>query len=135
MAKHYGGQVMGAIADHPNMARGAAALGGVAALGGLAHHFLGNNDPAPPAAAPGATPMKAAMDLDKFAEQLPPELKAVLSQPGGFGKLAAAVYSLPDMDDRTLFEHIGTKLALANLEKQTIDKGLAALQQVASWGE
>jgi hypothetical protein len=73
------------------------------------------------------------MDLDTFTASLPPELTAALSEVGGLSKLAASMYGLPNMDERTLFERIGTKLAMSRLEKRAIDKGIAALAEVATW--
>lgn len=46
----------------------------------------------------------------------------------GLPKLAAAQLGLPDMEERTVLTHIGTKLAERYLERKTISKGLEALR-------
>jgi hypothetical protein len=58
---------------------------------------------------------------------IPADLMASL-RTHGFAKIAAAHRGLPDLADKTVLTHLGTKLAERQLQQKVINKGLAALK-------
>jgi hypothetical protein len=65
-------------------------------------------------------------ELDAMMPQMPAEIVQAV-QTHGFHKLAAAVYGLPEINEHTVAEFIGTKLATQQQEWRDITSGLAAL--------
>lgn len=62
-----------------------------------------------------------------FNALIPADLVASVRK-HGFSKIAAAHRGLPDLGDKTVLTHLGTKLATLLLEQRQINKGLAALK-------
>lgn len=67
--------------------------------------------------------------LDAMMAQMPAEIVTCV-QTHGFHKLAAAVYGLPEVNERTVAEFIGTKMASQRGEWSDIVAGLKALQDL-----
>lgn len=68
-------------------------------------------------------------ELDKLMSQMPAEIIRCV-ETHGFDKLAAAMYGLPEINERTVGEFIGTKLATAQQEWRDITSGLQALKNL-----
>mgnify|MGYP001170004174 CR=1 FL=1 len=68
-------------------------------------------------------------ELDAMMGQMPAEIVQCV-QTHGFHKLAAAMYDLPEINEHTVAEFIGTKLATQQQEWRDITSGLAALQKL-----
>lgn len=69
--------------------------------------------------------------LDALMSQMPAEIVECV-QKHGFHKLAAAVFGLPEIDERAVALDIGTKMATQKLEWSEIVSGLKALQSLRS---
>lgn len=82
---------------------------------------MSNNNPTDPKLA----------QLDALMPQMPQEIVECV-QKHGFHKLAAAVYGVPEINERTVALDIGTKLATQKLEWSEIVSGLKALQTLRS---
>ena len=68
-------------------------------------------------------------ELDAMMSQMPAEIvQAVATH--GFHKLAAAVYGLPEINEHTVAEFIGTKLATQQQEWRALTSGLTALKNL-----
>ena len=67
--------------------------------------------------------------LDALMAQMPSEIVDCV-QTHGFHKLAAAVYGRPEVNERTVAEFIGTKIAMQRNEWSEIVSGLKALQNL-----
>jgi hypothetical protein len=67
--------------------------------------------------------------LDTLLEQMPAEIVQCV-QAHGFHKLAAAVYGVSEIDERSVTALIGTKLATSQQEWRAITSGLRALQKL-----
>jgi hypothetical protein len=69
--------------------------------------------------------------------EVTPELKTAVEsmldpvKEQGLYKLASNLLGIDTSNDRAVFEYIGTKLAMQRLEWRRINKGLAALQDIA----
>lgn len=68
----------------------------------------------------------ADFDIKDF---IPADLAASIRQ-HGFAKLAAAHLGLPDLQDKTIYEQLGMKLAMRQLQWKRINKGLGALKKL-----
>lgn len=69
--------------------------------------------------------------LDALLPQMPAAIVECV-QKHGFHKLAAAVYELPEINEKTVGAFLGTKLATQKLEWSEIVSGLKALQGLRS---
>lgn len=67
--------------------------------------------------------------LDAMMAQMPSDIVTCV-QNHGFHKLAAAVYGLPEVNERTVAEFIGTKMAMQRQEWSEIVSGLNALRDL-----
>lgn len=72
---------------------------------------------------------KTAAELDALMSHMPAEIVQAVQQ-HGFHKLAAAVYDLPEINERTVAQFIGTKLATQQQEWRDITSGLDALKNL-----
>lgn len=68
-------------------------------------------------------------ELDAMMSQMPAEIVRAV-QTHGFHKLAAAVFGLPEINERTVAEFIGTKLATQQQDWRVITSGLDALKKL-----
>lgn len=68
-------------------------------------------------------------ELDAMMSQMPSEIVQAV-QNHGFHKLAAAVFGLPEINERTVAEFIGTKLATQQQDWRAITSGLDALKKL-----
>lgn len=68
-------------------------------------------------------------ELDAMMDKMPAEIVQCV-QTHGFHKLAAAMYGLPEINERTVAEFIGTKLATQQQEWRDITSGLVALKNL-----
>ena len=68
-------------------------------------------------------------ELDAMMAQMPEEIvQAVRTH--GFHKLAAAVYGLPEINEHSVSQFIGTKLATQQQEWRAITEGLEILKKL-----
>lgn len=67
--------------------------------------------------------------LDAMMAQMPTEIVTCV-QTHGFDKLAAAVYGLPEINERSVAEFIGTKMAMQRQEWSEIVSGLKSLRDL-----
>lgn len=72
---------------------------------------------------------KTATELDALMGHMPAEIVEAV-QRHGFHKLAAAVYGLPEINEQTVAQFIGTKLATQQQEWRDITSGLDALKNL-----
>lgn len=68
-------------------------------------------------------------ELDAMMSQMPAEIVQAV-QTHGFHKLAAAVFGLLEINERTVAEFIGTKLATQQQDWRVITSGLDALKKL-----
>ena len=69
--------------------------------------------------------------LDALMSDMPPAIVECVRK-HGFHKLAAAMFEIPEINERSIALHIGTKLATQKLEWSDIVSGLTALKSLGS---
>lgn len=76
--------------------------------------------------------MSAAVEvpMDDLSKLIPPELQRAVAV-HGFHKLAAKMYGVDEINEKTAAEIIGTKLAARRAEWRGIFSGLQALNDVS----